>query len=302
VATFADVPPGTGFELTVTTLPSDLIETVAGAATLSVTSGDTTSVDEQFTTRTVSGTVQLDNTGNSDPEEVAVGATVSLSAPGASDQTTDSSGQYTFASVPTGSWALTFSKSGYQSVTRNVSVTAGSLVENATLEKLASLTVNVDDDTGANVVGASVTITGPTNAGPVTTDGDGNAVFSGLDAGDYTIAVTMAGHFDGTGAANGLANKQGGAATVVVNRHATVTFTVTDGTNPVAGASVTMTATPSTPSDTTDVNGQVTFTGAYGPQDIDYEVTATDFDPASATAVPIVHGPNAIPVTLTLTP
>lgn len=70
-----------------------------------------------------------------------------------------------------------------------------------------AVTVNVKDNgTSANIVGATLRVTGAQAAGPVTTDSSGNAVVR-LNAGAVTVAVTATGYI-GTGGPQTIAGVQ----------------------------------------------------------------------------------------------
>lgn len=159
---------------------------------------------------------------------------------------TDALGEAEFTR-PSGTYGYTASKYGYTTETGNVTVAGGPVTEPVTLTYLPhyNVTFVVTNLQSQFVEGALVEIDG---VGSALTDINGEAVFSMID-GDYDYSVTKD-EYVGTGGSFTVA---GVAMTVPVTiAHLwTITFHVTDGTNNLPGAAVT-------------VNGQTKYTGADG--------------------------------------
>ena len=144
----------------------------------------------------VSGTVVDAATGEPIPE-----ALVSLSRPVARRQLTDASGRFVFQDLPTGdSYSLTVSAPGYLDAPARMLVvgTAGVKDRRIALQRAASLSGRVVDDSGQPIVGAYVRalarvwIGGRQRyvAGPFArTDDRGSYWIGGLCPGDYAVIV-----------------------------------------------------------------------------------------------------------------
>jgi hypothetical protein len=316
VATFTNVPPGSGYTVAVSTLAAGLLEVVAGSGSVGAVSdgGANTSYSEVFTeVGTVSGTVKKDSGGgpvNADGATMTLTGT-SLAGASVSLTTSSSGGAYSFSNVPrsdaTG-YTVTAALAGFpngtssgNAVARNATTTVGL----NTLNEAPSLVVTVHDDAGAAVSGATVAIAdGATPAGSTTSDGTGVARFTSVTAGTtYTITTTKTGYFAGSGSQ--IVTAVGAASiTVTMDREVTLTFTVTDSatSNPLNGATVQL-AGASTASGTTNASGVATITGVR-PGSISATVTLTGYDNGSVAAATYsaTGNPNAIGVTLTATP
>ncbi|HVM53090.1 MAG TPA: carboxypeptidase regulatory-like domain-containing protein [Acidimicrobiales bacterium] len=313
VAEFLDVPPGTGYSVTVSTLPTGLVEVSPGADAVGEVfdDGADTAYFESFTeVGSVNGTVTK-NTGTG--AVAASGASVTITGdshqgdPVSESTTTNASGEYSFEGVPrsdgTG-YTITVVLAGFPDGTAaGIAVSRGAptIVPTVALEETGSLVVTVRDDGSTPVEGATVTITGASATTPVVTDVNGVATFTDLDAGTYTITATKAGVglFDGTGAqAVGIGQA---TATITMDREVTLTFTVDDGTDPLEDALVTL-GGANTGSGTTDAGGSVTFTGLR-PGLTSATVSLATYDDELIVAVSYTADdhPIVIPVTLTLT-
>jgi hypothetical protein len=120
----------------------------------------------------------------------------------------------------------------------------------------SAVTVHVTDDLGSNVSGAAVTLTASggllTNLSG-TTNASGNFVTSFTDSIAQTVTINAA------ASATGYTSGQATPATITVSSTppvlVTVQGTITDGTNPIAGANVTLNGH----SYTTIANGVYTF-------------------------------------------
>ena len=154
------------------------------------------SMAEFFGTAPPSGSV---SGSVSDSSGIALaGASVSFSG---GSTATDASGNYSFANVPAGSYNITASDSGYNSVTLPVTVTAGT---NSTLNfQLSASTSNspgtiagtvTNISTGAAISGATVTHDGIST----TTGTNGGYAFSSVAPGTYNVTASHSGYFNQT--------------------------------------------------------------------------------------------------------
>lgn len=122
------------------------------------------------------------------------GVTVQL---GAASQTTDASGTFTFSSISSGSFALTISAPGYQTVSASgIAALGGNNVGNIPLalaptSSTLSGTV-VDGATHLPVSGATVGVQG--QGTPALTGADGKYSIGGLSGSVFTLNVTAAGY------------------------------------------------------------------------------------------------------------
>ncbi|MHB8092066.1 MAG: putative Ig domain-containing protein, partial [Syntrophales bacterium] len=103
--------------------------------------------------------------------------------------TTDASGKYVLGSLPPALYTITFSKTGYQTVTMSTIVAVG---QSTTLDAdlPVSLSGTVRDSSGSPLSGVAVATTG-TNA---TTDGSGKYALGGLVPAPYTITFSKTGY------------------------------------------------------------------------------------------------------------
>jgi len=176
---------------------------------------------------------------------------------------------------------ITASLAGYQSASVQEQFTAGSNNVTVTLVPTApppSATVNVTvvDQSGNTVQGADVTITysSGATAGPITTDGSGNASFSDQPVGVPATITATSSDGSSTGTASFASGFVNGANPALVSLippppppTATVSVNVTDSANggaPIAGASVAIYFGVSSTvfaTQTTDGSGYATFSG-----------------------------------------
>ncbi len=115
---------------------------------------------------------------------------------------------------------------------------------------------------------------GDSQVGTLTTNADGEATASSLaDATEYSYTVTLLGYEDATGSFTADSDDDPKEINVPMTalHVATITGTVTDGTDAYEGATVTLSGY-SEASDTTDENGEYTLTGYVGKE---YTVTVT---------------------------
>lgn len=125
------------------------------------------------------------------------GVTVSLSGPQTYQGLSGANGSFEFTSMAPGDYNLTLEKSGYQSLSGQVSVVAGSIVnvQQSLLESGAYLDTSpadvsgrvIDGSTGVPLAGAQFTLNGGISA---TADSDGSFTFSSVPRGSYQGQLT----------------------------------------------------------------------------------------------------------------
>lgn len=109
-------------------------------------------------------------------------------------------GEFTLSKLPLGRHTLLFSKSGYLSLTKTVSLTSGHTVELASiaLQPAASGAffsgVIYDDYTGEKVQGASIALSGSTINYSISTSNNGEFSLPSLQSGDYQITISAQGY------------------------------------------------------------------------------------------------------------
>jgi len=178
--TYTITPSHTGFTFS----PSSLAVTINGA---NVSSGVTFTASAL--TYSLSGTI-TPGTGGS-------GATITLSGAATATVTADSSGNYTFAGLFNGSYAVTPGRAGFtfnptsQNATISGANVAGVNFTAAALAGSFSISGTITPVTGGS--GATVVLTGPA-AATTATDTSGNYSFSGLANGTYTLTPSNTGY------------------------------------------------------------------------------------------------------------
>ncbi len=232
------------------------------SGTISVTSSNVSeNVTLNLTTYAVTYTV-------TDGTTAIQGATVTLA--GYTAKTTNANGQAVISGVlPGDSIAYTVSMAGYEDAIGTVTVTNADVSQSVNIGKTYSVTFTVTD--GANAIeGAVVKLTGYGND---TTDAAGQVVFSGVIPAD-TIAYTIskATYDDAIGTVS-VTNSDVTENVAMNLTTYTVTFNVTDGTNPVKGAKVNFGGTDYD----VDTTGVLAITKVL-PKAYVYAVTATGYD------------------------
>jgi len=219
-----------------------------------------------------------------------VGATVT---DGAGTTTTDATGKYTIANVPSGTYQVTASKAGFQTLSLTVTVLAGSAaVANFALSEIIvpgsiSGTVTSAKD-GSLVVGATVT----DGIRTTTTDGTGKYTIVSVPPGTCQVTASKSGYqsssltvsvLSGTSAVANFSLNE-----VVVTGSITGTVTSAKDGSPLVGATV----TDGTRTTTTDATGQYSI--ANVPPGT-YQVTASKSGYYSGSlTVTVVSGGTAV--------
>ncbi len=152
-----------------------------GGSSTSTSSGASTSAGY-----TISGTVSG-----------VTGASVALTGAGASTVATDTSGNFSFATLKAGSYTIAPAQTGYtfSPVSLAVTLTSASVTD-LTFAAAASTAATYGISgtvTGSVVAGVVVTLNG-SNIGSAVTDLSGNYAFNGLVAGTYTVTAALDGY------------------------------------------------------------------------------------------------------------
>ena len=247
-------------------------------------------------TGTISGTVT--DAGTTDP---IAGATVT---DGTRSATTDTNGNYTIYDVPEGTYTVTASADGYNSVSQSVVVVSEDTTNlDFALTAIAYGAIDgtvTDFDTGKPIEGATVT-DGTRSA---TTDSTGYYLITDVPEGDYTVTASATGYEDAsqlvtvTGNSSTTENFALQAATEATavtvdsitytteggrfnDKHLNIHVSVVDDLgNPVADASVSIelyrdSVLEATGTGTTGNDGVVIFSYKNAPSGI-YETVVTD--------------------------
>jgi prepilin-type N-terminal cleavage/methylation domain-containing protein len=297
VATFNDVPEGSGYTFTATKSG----QTSSSVAATAV-GGTTVNVPIAMPVGTIVATVQSASTP-------VPGATVTVSGgnlSGSVSGTSDSAGQVTFSNVPAGSSMTVGAVKGAQNgSTTGVSVTGGNTTNVTVDMPLGTLVVTMK--WAGNVVANCsncVTLSGGALGSPVTgsTNASGQVTFSNIPPSTgYQVDATKNGQ---TGTVSGLTISSGANAVTVNLPVGSVAVTVTWAGSPVASCSNCVTISggnlAASVTGSTDASGQVTFSNI--PTGTGYTVTATKSgQTGTATSVTVTNGattpvPIAMPV------
>jgi hypothetical protein len=224
-------------------------------------------------------TVTITVKNNLSPITTVSGASVTLTGATTPTVISDASGLAVFT-VPSpavaGYFNIAITAAGYLDYSSSALVyikpTDVTLAKTATIKKAFDITYKITDKNSVAISGASVKI----NTAPITTqttDANGDVTFLGLySVATHSTLVTASGYADSTFNVTIAGNSPNPFVVPAVKlRNAyNITFTVSDGTNPVAGANVTIGTTTAT----TDANGLAAFTkkvnGTYA-----YSITKT---------------------------
>lgn len=226
-------------------------------------------------------TVNITVMNNLSPSTTVSGASVTLTGADTPTLMSDANGKAVFT-VPTPATAayynVTITATGYLDYLNSYLVyikpTDVTLTKTSTIKKAFDITYKITDKNSAAISGASVKVnTAP--ATTLTTNATGDVTFSGLySVATHTTLVTANGYADSTFNVNvtGSSPDPFIVPTVKLRNAYNIAFTVTDGTNPVADANVTI----GTTSVVTDASGMAAFAkkvnGAYN-----YSITKTGF-------------------------
>jgi len=204
---------------------------------------------------------------------------------------TDANGNVTFNDVHVGN-SLTYkaTKAGYDVFNGTLDVKDAAVNQQVTLVASTYKATFILTDGLNKLEGATVNIGNVT----VTSDADGSAVFTGLTAGTYDYTITKAGFVTKTGSVT-VTDKDEEIIYAMVLITYNVSFNVSDGTNAIAGAQVTIGNT----SVVTGADGKATISGLL-PDNYNYSVTAQGYINASG-SITVVDADITKDVTLVLT-
>ena len=284
VATFTDIPAGSGYTATATKTGQ------SASAVATVVAGATTNIPIALPTGSVATTITWGGTAVNGATVTLTGGPMSINVSG----TTNSTGQLTFVNAPAGTgYTVTATKGGQTASVTGQSVTGGATTNVSVAMPTGTMVVTVNW-AGSPVNGATVTVSGGNLAASVsgTTNSSGVVTFTNVPAGTgYTVSATAGGQ-------TGTAINQtvtGGATTNVTVPMPTgsVAVTVTWGGAAVANCTNCVTISGGNLSaavtGSTDAVGKVTFINV--PAGTGYTVTATKSgQSASATSQTVTNG------------
>ncbi len=190
------------------------------------------------------------------------GATISIT--GESDLTTDASGIATI-DLPNDTYDYTVTLAGYDDYTGSFTISdAAEAIDVTMVETTYTATFTVSDATANPLQGATISITGESD---LTTDASGIATID-LPNDTYDYTVTLVGYDDFTGSFT-ISDAAEAIEVTMEETTYTATFTVTDGTDPLQGASISITGQNDLTTDATGVasielvNGDYDYTVSY---------------------------------------
>ncbi|MCB8994682.1 MAG: carboxypeptidase regulatory-like domain-containing protein [Bacteroidales bacterium] len=181
---------------------------------------------------------------------------------------TDASGLAQFNRVAGGEYTYSVSKDGYTGISdAALTVATEDVLEIARLATPGyAITFTVTDGVSP-IAGATVEVGSETG----TTDASGMAVFNDRVNGSYDYTVTAAG-YQSVASSVSVSDADANENVSMSEMTYTLTFTVTDGSNPIMGATITIGST----SISTDASGMAKFEGLSNGS-YDYTVTADGF-------------------------
>ncbi len=260
VATFNNVAPGNDIAYTVIANGYNQAE-----GTVSVINADVTEnvVLTEATTYTVTFNVTDGTNAIENASVIFKGST----------QTTDANGVATFENImPENYIPYTVTANGYNSASGMLSVVDADVTEDVTLTAVSTYNVTFNVTDGTNPIQyANVGFNGFTKL----TDANGMVTFEDVAAANdipYTVIANGYNNFNGTVSVVDADVTEN--VTLVALSTYTVTFNVTDGTNPIANANITFNGT----TETTDANGVAMFENLLPMDNATYMVTANGYN------------------------
>ena len=211
----------------------------------------------------------LSITGTISPSAGGIAAMVTLSGPITTTTTTDRFGNYTFASLPSGTYTVTPSKNAFhfkpatQSTTLAATAATGVNFVAASGAQTATFSISGRITPTANGGEATVTLSGAANATTVS-DTSGNYIFSGLENGTYTVTPSKSGFgFNPAGQNATISGANVNGVNFTATQTAPPTYSITGTISPAAsgsGATVTLSGA-SGATTTANSSGVYTFSG-----------------------------------------
>jgi len=183
------------------------------------------------------------------------------------DVSTDALGVAVYSEMTDGTYNYTVTASGYEDVTSSIEVSGADITKDITMS-LLSYTISFTVTDGTNPIDGAVVSIGDVD---ITANASGVAEFSNMINGTYNYTVSANGYEDNTGSVNVNDADVSENVSLTLLTY-TITFTVTDGTDPVEGAVVSIGDVDVA----TDASGVAAFSdminGTY-----DFTVVATDY-------------------------
>ena len=257
--------------------PTSLSVTVSGA-NLSAENFTGTAV-----TYSLTGAVQT-STG-----AAVAGVSLQLSGPASATQTSNSSGQYTFANLAAGTYTVTPTLAGYTFAPANAQVTisnanasATTFIATATPPATYSISGTVS---GAVASGVTVTLSGA-GTGTTTTAANGTYTFSSLAPGNYTVTPSLGGYtFSPTGTAVTINSSNVTGTNFTSSAVVATTYSIAGTVSGAVAGGVTITLSGAgTGTTTTAANGTYTFGSlAAGNYTLTPSLNGYTFSPTSLT-------------------
>ncbi|MBV9495001.1 MAG: carboxypeptidase regulatory-like domain-containing protein, partial [Acidobacteria bacterium] len=254
------------------------------------------------TTGSLSGTVT--NAANGNP---IAGALVELISNGnvVATTSTNASGQYGFAAVQQGGYAVRFSATGFNTAMDATTITAGQAQTlNAALTAsgggnpptTGSLGGAVTDASNGNPInGALVELISNGNVIATTsTNASGQYGFANIEAGGYTVRFSATGYITATMATTIIAGQTQTVNAALARQvtppsdtNGTISGSITDAANgtPIAGATVTLTENGTPRTTTTDASGHYSFSNVKTGSPVQVSASAADYQSQSSAPV-----------------
>ncbi|MDD4599521.1 hypothetical protein SDC9_03962 [bioreactor metagenome] len=289
VAAFTNLPVGTyTFIATKADYNSNTISTT-------ITGGSIATADVTLTRQTGGAKITVTD-GTAPLSGVAVKVTVNGQEQTA---TTVANGEATFANIPTGTYTFTATKADYGSGTASDVVIANGTTATAAIalaRQTGNAKITVTDGT-APLSGVTVKVTLNGQEQTATTAANGEVIFANIPTGTYTFTATKADYVSGTASDVVIANGATATSSIALTRQTGgAKITVTDGDNPISGITVSVTVNGQVKTETTNAQGEATFTSIPTGQ---YTFTATSgYD--SKTAVVTIAADTPASTTITL--
>ncbi len=223
------------------------------------------------------------------------GATVTLNE--TTSETTDEMGQAIFASQPIGVSAYTVTAPGYDTKSGNITVNIAGSSETISLTRQTGATTITVTNGISPISGAAVSISG-LGDWTVTTNELGQATFTNVPTGTYIFTVTKTGYSSNYTIVEVSHGSTASGTITTVRQSGNAVITVSEGSTPIQGASVSVTADGTEHTIITDSAGRALFnnlpTGSYS-----FTVTKTGYDITTCNATVVSSGLAAASVSLT---